>query len=127
MASNTHLLVWQHKTCSVLSTVNSKAVGENINQVRWPACGEIDIIEFVGNDPDDVHGSTHGTGFSTTSAYYNAGGFSSDFHVYGVNWQPDSIEFYGDGNTYATMTPSNYSEIYYLFRKQIELFSQILV
>lgn len=82
-------------------------LGDNIDQVGWPACGEIDIMELIGDDPDDVHGSTHGTGFDTTSAYYNAGGFSDGFHVYGVNWQPDSIEFYVDGTTYTTVTPSN--------------------
>jgi len=80
-------------------------LGDNISQVGWPACGEIDIMEFIGRDPNHVYGSTHGTGFDTSNAYENNAGFSNDFHIYSANWQPDFIEFAVDGNTYRVVTP----------------------
>ena len=30
-------------------------LGSNIGEIGWPACGEIDIMEFVGHDPNHVH------------------------------------------------------------------------
>jgi beta-glucanase (GH16 family) len=82
-------------------------LGNDITNVGWPACGEIDIMELVGNDPTQAHGSVHGTGFSLTGAYTNNGGFSSGFHNYSVNWQPGSLAFYVDGVNYETQTSSN--------------------
>uniref|UniRef100_A0AC34RKS8 GH16 domain-containing protein n=1 Tax=Panagrolaimus sp. JU765 TaxID=591449 RepID=A0AC34RKS8_9BILA len=83
-------------------------LGDNIGQVGWPACGEIDIMEFIGKDPKNVHGSTHGSGFDTSNSYYNGNGFS-DWHTYAANWQPypDRIEFSVDGNIYKTVTPAD--------------------
>jgi beta-glucanase (GH16 family) len=34
-------------------------LGVNIPQVGWPSCGEIDIMEFVGKAPEEIHGNTH--------------------------------------------------------------------
>lgn len=79
-------------------------LGDNIDQVGWPACGEIDIMEAVGKDPNNNHGSLHAPGFDITGSYNIPNGVSSDFHVYGVNWQPDNIQFYVDDNVYATFT-----------------------
>uniref|UniRef100_A0AC34RGJ6 GH16 domain-containing protein n=1 Tax=Panagrolaimus sp. JU765 TaxID=591449 RepID=A0AC34RGJ6_9BILA len=83
-------------------------LGDNIGQVGWPACGEIDIMEFIGKDPKNVHGATHGSGFDTCNSYYNGNGFS-DWHTYAANWQPypDRIEFSVDGNIYKTVTPAD--------------------
>ena len=81
-------------------------LGSNIGQVGWPACGEIDIMEFVGKDPNNVHSSTHGPGFDTSDPYNNNGGFS-DFHTYAANWQPGKIEFYVDNNLFKTVTRDN--------------------
>jgi len=39
-------------------------LGDNIESVGWPACGEIDIMENVGSEPNKVHGSLHGPGYS---------------------------------------------------------------
>eukprot|EP00347_Sterkiella_histriomuscorum_P001231 403372825 len=78
-------------------------LGENIGNVGWPACGEIDIMEQIGRDPQNVYGSLHAPGFDTTGGFHHDQGFSDDFHTYGVNWQPDRIEFYVDGNTYKAI------------------------
>ena len=34
-------------------------LGTNIDEVGWPACGEIDIMEFVGFDPGVIHANVH--------------------------------------------------------------------
>jgi hypothetical protein len=44
-------------------------LGDNINEVGWPACGEIDILEVIGRQPDVAHGSLHASGYDTTSGY----------------------------------------------------------
>jgi beta-glucanase (GH16 family) len=62
-------------------------LGDDITSVGWPACGEIDIMEaVVGIDPLHNHGSLHAPSYDTTNLYYNATGFSNDFHIYSINW-----------------------------------------
>lgn len=77
-------------------------LGENIGQVGWPACGEIDIMEYIGREPNHIFGSLHAPQFDATGAF-NGGGFSDGFHTYAVNWQPDRIEFSVDNNIYKTV------------------------
>ena len=81
-------------------------LGNNINQVGWPACGEIDIMEFVGKDPTQVFGSLHMKGADFSSPDTNKGGFSSSYHTYSVDWQPNYINFYVDDVLYESRTPS---------------------
>jgi beta-glucanase (GH16 family) len=84
-------------------------LGSNIDQVGWPACGEIDIMEWIGDDFNAVHFSTHGIGFDTSTAAAVPLGWSDNdnFHTYGVNWQPGNLQFYVDNNTVATVTPAD--------------------
>ena len=72
-------------------------LGTNIGTVGWPACGEIDIMELIGKDPYNNHGSVHAPNFDRTGNYGNGAGFHNDFHTYAVNWQPDYIQFFTDG------------------------------
>jgi len=78
-------------------------LGENIGQAGWPACGEIDIMEFVGKDPHHSHASLHATGFDTHDTVSNAKSFSDDFHTYGVIWDQDNFQFYLDGKVFKTI------------------------
>jgi beta-glucanase (GH16 family) len=78
----------------------------------WPACGEIDIMENVGEKPATVLGSLHGPGYfgenSLTTAYtLPRGRFSDGFHVFAVEWQPQVIRFYVDEVLFATKTPAD--------------------
>lgn len=88
-------------------------LGENIATWGWPACGEIDVMENIGKEPAIVHGTIHGPGYSgkdgISSQYSLPAGasLSDDFHVYGVIWSPNRIEFFLDGKQYATVTPES--------------------
>lgn len=75
-------------------------LGTKFNAVGWPACGEIDIMELVGNQPDRVHGTVHyGTSPSTrqqdgaSRALSSGAKFSEEFHVFSLVWENDKIQW----------------------------------
>jgi len=86
-------------------------MGENVDTVPWPDCGEIDIMENIGNLPatvySTVHGPNAGGGAYRIGATYNlpSGQFSDDFHVFAMEWSPNVLEFYVDGTLYSVVTP----------------------
>jgi beta-glucanase (GH16 family) len=88
------------------------ALGADIDKVSWPACGEIDIMENIGREPGIQHGSLHGPGYSDghsiTGAYTlpDGGKLSGDFHVYGIIWTKNSVDFIFDGHSYLKATPT---------------------
>jgi len=87
-------------------------LGANIETVGWPECGEIDIMEYRGQEPSAVHGSVHGPGYSGAEAitrrYDLAGGrFDNDFHIFAVEWGSDFINWYVDDELYQTVTPDD--------------------
>ncbi|AOZ98403.1 family 16 glycosylhydrolase [Flavobacterium commune] len=73
----------------------------------WPACGEIDIMEHKGNEPNKIHGTLHypgrsgGNGNTNTTTITNA---SSEFHVYKAVWSPASVKIYVDDVLFHTVT-----------------------
>lgn len=84
-------------------------LGSNINDVGWAKCGEIDIMEYVGFQPDTIHTNVHTqyqhgiTDFHVATPVPTA---EEDFHTYGLIWSKDKLEFYLDDpsnviNTYA--------------------------
>jgi beta-glucanase (GH16 family) len=79
---------------------------------RWPDCGEIDMMEVLGQQPDVVLGHLHGPW--PWDPNQGLGGRASDglslskgFHVYGARWEPGRVTFTLDGNAYATLTPAD--------------------
>jgi beta-glucanase (GH16 family) len=87
-------------------------LGGNINTAGWPACGEIDIMENIGREPASVHGTIHGPGYSGAKgigAPYSltSGAFGDAFHVFAVEWEPNRIRWYVDGQLYQTRTPAD--------------------
>ncbi|MFW5981786.1 MAG: carbohydrate binding domain-containing protein [Halanaerobiaceae bacterium] len=74
-------------------------LGENITDVGWPDCGEIDIMELVGHLPDEIHGTVHGPGYSGGGALGNGytlsdGKFSDDFNTFILEWEEDEIRWF---------------------------------
>lgn len=97
-------------------------LGENIRQVGWPKCGEIDILENVGFDPDLVHANIH------TGAYNHVKGTGKGnripggkpweaFHVYAVEWYPDRLEFFYDDTRYFVFRKESDDEMVWPYAK----------
>lgn len=80
-------------------------LGDNIGTgTSWPKCGETDIMEYVGYDPQWVQGSLHSQDFSGGNSKHgryqlSASNDEGEWHTYGVIWQPDKISFYVDDYT----------------------------
>jgi beta-glucanase (GH16 family) len=84
-------------------------LGDDIGKTGWPSCGEIDIMENIG-DATTAYGTLHGPG------YYGASGiqgkyvlrgqkrFQDDFHLFAVEWDPQVIRFFVDDVMYAART-----------------------
>ncbi len=82
-------------------------LGDNISEVGWPHCGEIDIMEFVGYDPDTIHGTVHTTAYNhiqntEVGGSIDFGDLTTAMHTYVVEWEPDEMRFYVDGQLYFT-------------------------
>lgn len=67
---------------------------------QWPKCGEIDIMEVLGHEPETAYttihyGEPHGQqqGLLTLE---NGATFANDFHDYSVEWEPGEMRFYID-------------------------------
>jgi beta-glucanase (GH16 family) len=88
-------------------------LGNDIDAAGWPACGEIDVMENIGKEPDKVHGTLHGPGYAgadgITGLYKVPAGvkFADDFHVFSVEWEKDAVRFYVDDKLYETRTPAD--------------------
>lgn len=87
-------------------------LGNDIEKIGWPGCGEIDIMENIGREPAIVHGTVHGPGYSGgkgIGAPYSlaSGRFADDYHVFAAEWEPNQIRFYVDDHLYATRTPGD--------------------
>jgi len=84
------------------------SLGNNFGEVGWPASGEIDIMENIGREPDIVHGTVHGPGYSGANGigggYTYTEALSNDYHVYAIEWEPDEIRWYFDDTQYFTLT-----------------------
>ncbi len=90
-------------------------LGSNISTIGWPACGEIDIMELVGHEPDIVHGTGHWGEQGQVPSDRRGGDyklprgekFSDQFHVFSIIWEPGQIEWYVDDNKYFTLRTSD--------------------
>lgn len=78
-------------------------LGNNIITVKWPACGEQDVLERVNaaTTPDWNEGSIHGRGFIGdtglgTKYNFSSGQTAAQWHTYGMVWLPGSVKYYVD-------------------------------
>ncbi|MGB3590772.1 MAG: glycoside hydrolase family 16 protein [Nonlabens sp.] len=87
-------------------------LGDDSDGAIWPQIGEIDIMEYRGQQPDIVLGSVHGPGYSggeaVTKSYQLLNDrFDTDFHIFGIEWTPDYINYYVDDELYNQITPAD--------------------
>lgn len=90
----------------------TEEIPDDPSTVPWPQCGEIDIVEYLGNNPINVFGTVHGPGYfggESISKNYTlkTGRFDNEFHVYGIEWGENYINFYVDDALYHRVTPSD--------------------
>ncbi len=77
----------------------------------WPLCGEMDIMEYVGKTPNTIYQTAHGPGYSGAKgigAHFvlPAASLKDDFHVYAIDWEPEDIRWYIDGQQVFQVTPA---------------------
>ncbi len=87
-------------------------LGNDCETNTWPLCGEIDIMEYLGDSPNVVFGSVHGPGYSAGEAetkeyVLENDRFDTGFHVFGIEWGPDYINYYVDDKLYNQITPDD--------------------
>ena len=73
---------------------------------QWPKCGEVDIMEVLGNHPNVTYSTVHyGVPHAENQGIYRLeeGNFSDDFHEYSVEWEPGEMRFYVDGKHFHTV------------------------
>jgi beta-glucanase (GH16 family) len=80
-------------------------LGTNRSELGWPACGEIDIMEHVGYDPDRIHANIHTKAYNHTIGTNKGNQIEvkdpwSDFHLYAVEWFEDHMDFFMDDSLY---------------------------
>lgn len=85
---------------------------DNPTTVFWPQCGEIDIMEYLGSNPTTVLGTVHGPSYSGGSAITKSysltnNRFDNDFHVFGIEWDENYINYYVDDVLYNQITPDD--------------------
>lgn len=76
----------------------------------WPVEGEIDILEWGGNDPNKIIGAAHFGQVYPDNVHYSEvlrmpSPWYDDFHVYALNWSPTEISWEVDGRIHGVMTP----------------------
>ncbi len=100
-------------------------LGANISTTGWPACGEIDIMEYRGQEPGVIHNSLHGPGYSGGNAVtrrvdHSPTRYDQDFHVFAVEWEESLIRWQIDGLTTFEAAPDDlpgdwvYNHAFYL-------------
>jgi beta-glucanase (GH16 family) len=98
-------------------------LGKNINEnggywdtqgygtTGWPACGEIDIMELKGQEPNVIYGSLHGPGYSAgnsiTQRYALINNrFDTDFHTFSIEWNQEKVDYFVDNYLYQRIERS---------------------
>lgn len=71
----------------------------------WPASGEIDIMEMIGNEPELIYGTLHyGSAWPNNASSQGTTLLTADgFHVFALEWEEDEIRWYVDGELYLTL------------------------
>lgn len=87
-------------------------LGSNISTTPWPTCGEIDMMELLGNQPDKVYGTAHwGNAGQSAESGGNytlpSGDFSQEFHVFSISWDSTKIQWYVDNQLYYTVNKTD--------------------
>jgi beta-glucanase (GH16 family) len=81
-------------------------LGANIDQVNWPHCGEVDIMEHINAD-SIFYGTLHWVNNEKVSAGNQMKAAPEDYHVFAIEWTADSINWLLDGTKYHSVEIKN--------------------
>jgi beta-glucanase (GH16 family) len=84
-------------------------LGTNQAKVGWPACGEIDIMENVGFEPDTIHGTIHTAKYNHIKKTQKGDKITipapwEDFHIYAMEWDENRLDMFVDGRKYFSFS-----------------------
>ncbi|MEM7549390.1 MAG: glycoside hydrolase family 16 protein [Bacteroidota bacterium] len=88
-------------------------LGADVDTNPWPAAGELDVMEHVGNQVNRIFGTTHspagfgGTAIGSSTIISDA---TSEFRVYSMDWTSDQVIFYVDDVEYFRYAPATINE-----------------
>ncbi|MEJ2162305.1 MAG: glycoside hydrolase family 16 protein [Robiginitalea sp.] len=88
-------------------------LGSNIGEVGWPRCGEIDVLEYVGKEPGRIFTTLHTSdsyGNSVNTKKTGIPDIEEGFHIYAMEWDPEKIRFFVDGELLYTFAPEERTE-----------------
>jgi beta-glucanase (GH16 family) len=98
---------------------------------NWPHVGEVDIMEYVGREPDLIMGTAHGPGYSGAGGLgrWNRQDYdiADEFHTYAVEWSENEISWFYDGEPYYTLTPEIVGDREWVFNKKFFLLLNLAV
>ena len=102
-------------------------LGDNFTTAGWPACGEIDIMEMLGHQPNKVYSTIHyksGTGSKNIEkSLVNTASLADEFHVYSLVWETDKIKTMLDDKVIGEFSSAEVSGNYPFNEKFFFLFN----
>jgi beta-glucanase (GH16 family) len=105
-------------------------LGQNIKEVGWPACGELDIMEHVGKNPGQVHCSIHnpsGHGETPYTGIIRLPDLFNTYHLYAMEWTPEHISFLVDGKLVYNYAPKEKNTANWPFDKPMYLIFNVAI
>lgn len=101
-------------------------LGSDFESAVWPENGEIDILEHVGKDPEKIHATVHfpannHVGYQSVGNTIQVEKPQEQFHIYGMEWTSEKIDFLVDGKIYHHFELSEAGDHADLFRKPFYL------
>ena len=88
-------------------------LGANFQDVGWPVCGEIDIMELVGHQPSLIYGTAHygnspaDRDSKGSNSFLSGATYADEFHVFSIIWAENSIKWLRDGVQFHQLTPAD--------------------
>ncbi len=103
-------------------------LGTNIDQVSWPKCGEIDIMEMLGHETKTLHGTVHYANASGAHQFNGnevevEEGLNGRFNVFTVIWTEDYLEWRINNEAYHRVERSTLGENWVFDAPQYLLFN----
>ncbi len=98
----------------------------------WPRSGEMDIMELIGKEPSHAYATIHTSNDGTVHSFggrYDlpSGTFADDFHVFSMDWSPNLLKFYVDGNLYTTKTNTDVSPYPWVYDKRFYILLNLAI